>query len=56
MEEVPCRTSSTLHVPFVMFILIGLEAKGLLAFHGRRGIASVVWWKLRPIIFGVDGR
>ena len=37
-----------------MHILIGLEAKGLLAFQGRRGIASVVQWNLRPVIFGVD--
>ena len=41
-------------VPFFMLILIGLEAKGLLAFQGRRGIASVVRWNLRPVIFGVD--
>ena len=32
--------------------LIGPEAKGLLAFQGRRGIASVVRWNLRPVIFG----
>ena len=43
----------TPRVPFFMIILIGLEAKGLLAFQGRRGIASVVWWNLRPVIFGV---
>ena len=24
--------------------LVGLEAKGLLDFQGRRGITSVVWW------------
>ena len=41
-------------VPFFMFILIGLEAKGLLAFQGRRGIASGVQWNPRPVIFGVD--
>ena len=28
----------TPRVPFFMFILLGLEAKGLLAFQGRRGI------------------
>ena len=44
----------TPHVPFFMLILIGLEAKNLLAFQGRRGIASVVRWNLRPIIFGVE--
>ena len=30
--------------------LTGLEAKGLLAFQARRGIASVVRWNLRPVI------
>ena len=44
----------TPRVPFFMLILIGLEAKNLLAFQGRRGIASVVRWNLRPVIFGVD--
>ena len=36
----------TPHVP--------LQAKGLLAFQGRHGIASVVRWSLCPVIFGVD--
>ena len=44
----------TPRVPFSMLISIGLEAKGLLAFQGRRGIASVVQWNLRPVIFGVE--
>ena len=44
----------TPRVPFFMFILIGLEAKNLFAFQGRRGIASVVRWNLRPVIFGVE--
>ena len=44
----------TPRVPFFMLILIGLEAKNLLAFQGRRGIASVVRWNLRPVIFGVE--
>ena len=44
----------TPRVPFFVLVLIGLEAKGLLAFQGRRGIASVVRWNLRPVIFGVD--
>ena len=39
----------TPRVRFSMLILIGLEAKGLLAFQ-RRGIASVVRWNLRPVI------
>ena len=26
----------------------------LLDFQGRGGIISVVWWNLRPVIFGVD--
>ena len=46
----------TPRVPFFMLILIGLEAKNLLAFQGRRGIASVVRWNLRPVIFGVEKR
>ena len=33
---------------------LGLEAKGLLDFRGRRGIASVVRWNLCPVIFGVE--
>ena len=44
----------TPRVPFFMLVLIGLEAKNPLAFQGRRGIASVVRWNLRPVIFGVD--
>ena len=43
----------TPRVPFFMLILVGLEAKNLLVFQGRRGIASVVRWNLRPVIFGV---
>ena len=42
-------------VPFFMLVLIGLEAKGLLAFQGRRGIASVVRWNLHPVICSVEG-
>ena len=44
----------TPRVPFFVLILISLEAKGLLAIQGRRGIASVVWWNLRSVIFGVE--
>ena len=40
-------------VPVFLLILTGLEAKGLLAFQGRRGITSIVRWNLRPVIFGV---
>ena len=41
--------------PFVfVYFNIGLEAKGLLDFEGRRGITSVVRWNLRPVIFGVE--
>ena len=43
-------------VAFFMLILIGLEAKGLLAFQGERGIASVVRWSLHPVIFGVNSK
>ena len=39
---------------FCLFSLIGLEAQGLLDFQGRRGIASVVRWNLRPVILGVE--
>ena len=45
---VPCAHPSR---PFVMFVFIDLDAKWLLAFQGRRGIASVVRWNLRPVIF-----
>ena len=55
MEEVPCRTSLLPpRVPFFVLIVIGLEAKGLLAFQGRRGIASAVRWNLRPVMFDAE--
>ena len=44
----------TPRVPFFMLILIGPEAKNLLTFQGRRGIASIVRWNPRPVIFGVE--
>ena len=44
----------TLCVPLFLLPLIGLEAKGLLDFQGRRGITSVVRWNLRPVIVGDD--
>ena len=43
----------TLCVPALLLVLIGLEAKGLLDFQGQRGFSSVVWWNLRPVMFGV---
>ena len=46
----------TPRVPLFMLILIGLEAKGLLAFQARRGMISVVRWNLRLVIFGVELR
>ena len=55
MEEVPRRTSRTpLTSPSVVLMFIALEAKGLLDFQGRRGIACVTQWNLRPVIFGVE--
>ena len=48
---VPCAHPSR---TLLMLILTGLEAKNRLAFQGRRGIASVVRWNLRPVIFGVE--
>ena len=56
MEKVPSYLARAPRIPFFMFTLIGLEAKNLFAFQGRRGIASVVRWNLRPVIFGVDFR
>ena len=41
--------------PVFLLILIGLEAKALLDFQGRRGIISVVRWNLRLVIFGAEG-
>ena len=51
-----CRVVPHAHPPRTLFmlVLIGLEAKNLLAFQGRRGIAFVVRWNLRPVIFGVE--
>ena len=40
--------------PCVLLVLIDLEAKGLLDFQGRRGIASVVRGNLRPFKIGVE--
>ena len=40
--------------PLVYASLIGLKTKGFLKFQGRREIASIVRWKLRPVIFGVE--
>ena len=45
----------TPRVPFFVLTLKGLEAKGLLlSFPGRRGISSIVRWKLRPVMFSVE--
>ena len=41
-------------VPVLLLVFIGLEAKGLLDFQGRRGITSVVRWNPHPVIFGVE--
>ena len=46
--------SRTPCVPVFLLMLMGLEAKDLLDFQGRRGITSVVRWNLRPVIFGVE--
>ena len=43
-----------LHPCLFCFCFLGLEAKGLLDFQGRRGITSVVRWNLRAVVFGVD--
>ena len=43
-------------LPSVFVFKIGLEAKGLLDFHGRRGITPVVWRNPHPVIFGVELR
>ena len=47
------HTPRVLFLLFILQMLIGLEAKGLLAFQGRRGIVSIVQWNLLPVIFGV---
>ena len=44
----------TPRVPLFVFIFVGLAATGLVDFRGRRGIASVVRWNLRPVIFSAD--
>ena len=41
-------------IAFFMLVLVGLEAKGLLAFQGRRGIASVARWNLPSVVSGVE--
>ena len=43
MEEVPRRTSLA---PFCVPLFCTLFNRG--------GIMSIVWWNLRPVIFGVD--
>ena len=49
----PCLARSP-RVPLLMPISIGLEAKGLSDFQGRRGITFVVPWNLRLVVFGVE--
>ena len=57
MEEVRRRTSlAPLASPCFILSLLSLETEGLLAFQGRAGITSIVWWNLRPVIFGVEYR
>ena len=58
MGKVPCRTSrAPLACRALSYASFNrLEAKRFLAFQGRRGIASVVRWNLRPVIFGVEKR
>ena len=34
--------------------LIGVETEGLLDYQKGAGIISIVWWNLRPVIFGID--
>ena len=43
----------TLCVPVFLLILVGLEAKELLDFQGRRGITSILRWNLHPVLFCV---
>ena len=55
MEEVPRRTSLVpLAFPCCVLCLVGVETEGLLDYQGRAGIISIVRWKLRLVIFGVD--
>ena len=35
---------------------MGVETEGLLDYRGRAGVISIVWWNLRPVIFGVEMR
>ena len=39
---------------FCTLCLIGVETEGLLDYQGRAEIISLVWWNLRPVIFGVE--
>ena len=41
-------------VPVPLLILVGLEAKELSDFQGRRVIIFLVRWNLRPVTFGVE--
>ena len=41
-------------VPLFVHCLIRVEAEGLLDYQRRAGIISIVRWKLRPVMFGVD--
>ena len=54
MEEVPRRTSLTpLASPSFVLCFSGVETEGVLDYQGTAGIISIVWWNLRPVIFGV---
>ena len=55
LEEVPGRTLlAPLASPCFVLCLIRVEREGLLDYQGRAGIISIVWWNLRPVIFGVE--
>ena len=54
IEEVPRRTSLVpLASPCLCFVL-RVTTEGHLDYQGRARIMSIVWWNLRPAIFGVD--
>ena len=55
MEEIPsCTALVPLAFPCFVLWVIRVEAERVLDYQGRAGIISIVWWTLRPVIFGVD--
>ena len=41
-------------VPLSSILFKRVETEGLLDYQVKAGIFSIVWWNLRPVLFGVE--